>query len=108
MPKAYSLTYVRKTYRDFIKRSANNVLVSVSALGADIRMPEKKVLDPHLISPGRTIDMGCGNGRLFYFLRSRKQEIYGIDACRDFIRQIKNTGYYDADNNGLARSKNRK
>lgn len=86
---AIDLIGARRLYRNFghyVAQKEELLTRTGLAVMNGVRGLEKYFFDKYLIAPGRTLDLGCGAGRLFPYLKSRAQVIHGVDQCFSLIR----------------------
>lgn len=85
MNKEYAKYILEKTKQDY-----NLIAEEFSRTRSAIWPETKSLFDRYLFFEEKTLDLGCGNGRYFEYLKDKKVNYFGVDNSEKLIGIAKN------------------
>jgi ubiquinone/menaquinone biosynthesis C-methylase UbiE len=85
MEKEYAEYLLKK-----IKKDYNLIAEDFSITRSSIWPETKSLFDRYLFSGEKILDLGCGNGRYFEYLKDKNINYFGVDISENLIRIAKN------------------
>lgn len=92
MDKKYAEYLLEKTKEDY-----NLIAEEFSRTRSEIWPETKSLFEKYLIEGEKVLDLGCGNGRYFEYLKDKKINYFGVDSSEKLIEIAKNkypTAYF--------------
>lgn len=81
MKKEYASYLLEKTRQDY-----NSIAQDFSGTRASIWPETKFLFDKYLLSGEKVLDLGCGNGRYFEYLKGKNVDYSGVDVSEGLIK----------------------
>ena len=84
MEKSYAEYLLEKT-----KENYNLIAEDFSRTRSVIWLETKSLFDRYLLPGEKILDLGCGNGRYFEYLKDKKVDYFGVDNSAELIKIAK-------------------